>query len=104
MYTALYSKMANAHWPLAYILHAWGQGLPGAIQLYNAIQYTAIHRYTLYTLYNTPLACGEQASSQPAPDTEPLPADLPAHVVRPLTVTVRGEVGTGRGVTPPRQK
>ena len=53
---------ASGQWALAillykavYILHAWGQGLPGAIQLYNAIQYTAIHRYTLYTLYSTPL-------------------------------------------------
>ena len=45
------------------MLHAWGQGLPGAIQLYNAIQYTAIHRYTLYTLYNTPLRLlGDQHS------------------------------------------
>ena len=26
-----------------------------AIQLYSAIHYTAIHRYTLYNLYNTPL-------------------------------------------------
>ena len=23
--------------------------------LYSAVEYTAIHRYTLYTLYNTPL-------------------------------------------------
>ena len=27
-----------------------------AIQLYSAIHHTAIHRYTLYDLYNTPLA------------------------------------------------
>ena len=26
--------------------------------LYSAIQYTAIHRYTLYNLYNTPIVPG----------------------------------------------
>ena len=45
-----------------YIGHALGQGPPvlySYTALYSAIQraveYTAIHRYTLYTLYNTPL-------------------------------------------------
>ena len=36
-----------------------------AIQLYSAIHYTAIHRYTLYNLYNTPLC------SAPGRPTEP---------------------------------
>ena len=32
--------------------------------MYNAIQYTAIHRYTLYNLYNIPLrASGTRALS-----------------------------------------
>ena len=53
---------ASGQWALAillyksvYILHAWGSRPSRAIQLYSAIQYTAIHRYTLYNLYNTPL-------------------------------------------------
>ena len=48
MYTTLYSKMANAHWPLA-------QSYTAKAALYSAIQYTAIQRYTVYNLYNTPL-------------------------------------------------
>ena len=63
------------------MLHAWGQGLPGAIQLYNAIQYTAIQRYTLYNLYTTPLwrdcACaqpnGDAARRGPRREWERIP-------------------------------
>ena len=40
--------------------HAWGHGLPDVIQLYSAMQHTAIYSYTslitLYTLYITPLS------------------------------------------------
>ena len=38
--------------------HASPRGPCVAIQLYSAIHYTAIHRYTLYRLYNTPLGFG----------------------------------------------
>ena len=41
-----------------YIGHALGQGPPELYSytaLYSAVEYTAIHHYTLYTLYNTPL-------------------------------------------------
>ena len=73
MYTALYSEMANAHWPLApvanghwpfrcikrYTSYTRGvkefQSYTAKTALYSAIQYTAIQRYTLYNLYITPL-------------------------------------------------
>ena len=38
-----------------YNTHASPRGPCVAIQLYSAMHYTAIHRYTLYRLYNTPL-------------------------------------------------
>ena len=75
MYTVYTATMANAHWPLAPI-GQWASAMVAytsdthwvkALQCYTAIQrytgqraveYTAIHRYTLYTLYNTPLAYG----------------------------------------------
>ena len=66
--------MANAHWPLApmwpmgighfccikrYTCYTHGvkafQSYTAKSALYSAIQYTAIHRYTLYNLYITPL-------------------------------------------------
>ena len=37
-----------------------------AIQLYSAIHYTAIHRYTLYNLYNTPLGSPPYADTMPS--------------------------------------
>ena len=82
MYTDLYSKMDNAHWTMAQMANEQGPfcciyrytsdthgvkefqsytaktALNSAIQRYTAlysIQYTAIHRYTLYNLYITPL-------------------------------------------------
>ena len=73
MYTALYSKMAYAHWPLAPVANGhWPlllykpytsdtrgvkafQSYTAKTALYSAIQYTAIQRYTLYNLYITPL-------------------------------------------------
>ena len=70
MYTALYSKMANAHWPLAPVANGhWPlllykpytsdtrgvKAFQSYTALYSAIQYTAIQRYTLYNLYITPL-------------------------------------------------
>ena len=72
MYTALYSKMANAHWPLApvanghwplllyksYTCYTHGvkafQSYTALYTIYTAMQlYIAI--YTLYNLYITPL-------------------------------------------------
>ena len=70
MYTVYTASMANAHWPLApisqwaFAMVAYTSDTHGvkalqsytAIQLlYSVVEYTAIHRYTLYTLYNTPL-------------------------------------------------
>ena len=75
MYTALYSEMANAHWPLApisqwaFAMVAYTSDTHGVKALqsytaitalysyyrYSAVEYTAMHRYTLYTHYNTPL-------------------------------------------------
>ena len=53
-------QSANGHRPWLLIHRTRiGSRPSSAIQLYSAIQraveYTAIHRYTLYTLYNTPL-------------------------------------------------
>ena len=66
--------MANAHWPLAPMANGhWPfccikrytsdtrgvkafQSYTAKTALYSAIQYTAIHRYTLYNLYITLLA------------------------------------------------
>ena len=57
------APVANGHWPLllykSYTCYTrWVkafQSYTAKTALYSAIQYTAIHRYTLYTLYNTPL-------------------------------------------------
>ena len=35
------------------------------IQLHSAIHYTAIQRYTLYNLYNTPLRTGRRCGGRP---------------------------------------
>ena len=73
MYIALYSKMANAHWPLAPVANGYWpfccikrytsdtrgvkafHGYTAHIQDTAIHHYTAIHRYTLYNLYITPL-------------------------------------------------
>ena len=57
------APMANGHWPFCcinrYTSYTHGvkafQSYTAKSALYSAIQYTAIHRYTLYNLYNTPL-------------------------------------------------
>ena len=52
--------MANGHWPLLlykpYTSDTRGvKAFQSYTALYSAIQYTAIHRYTVYNLYITPL-------------------------------------------------
>ena len=87
-----------------YSVHASPRGPCVAIQLYSAIHYTAIHRYTLYRLYNTPL-----------PTTRPpwpLRPDLSSQRWRPharpvlplfrLYNIIRGKTGYTHSLSPSR--